>query len=97
MIRWQGNGPGGEDSKADEMGDSRVFPALVVDTVHVAIFLVSAVLDFDFQDLGLVEQFVVEAEHSLVLCVSSLGGRRHGGRGVGRILELPCGEIVFLV
>lgn len=39
--------------------DSRVFPALVVNAVHVAIFLVVRVLDLAIEDFGLVEQLAV--------------------------------------
>lgn len=41
--------------------DLRVFPALVVDTVHVAVLLVVWVFDFGVEHFGLIEQFMMEA------------------------------------
>jgi hypothetical protein len=53
----------------DKKGALRVFPALVVNLVHVAIAFVVGVLGFDVEYLGLVQELEVEAEHFLVLGV----------------------------
>jgi len=47
----------------------RVFPALVVDLVHVAVAFVVGVLRFDVEYLGLIQELEVEAEHFLILRV----------------------------
>lgn len=59
-------------------GCLRVFPALVVDLVHVSVALVVGVLGFDIEYFGLIQELEVEAEHLLVLGVLgivSLGWR----------------------
>ena len=55
----------------------RVFPALVVDLVHIAIALVVRVLRLRVEYFGLVQEFKVKAEHFLVL-------RVFRGVGLGR-------------
>lgn len=56
-------------SKAGQSGHLRVLPALVVNLVHIAVALVVGILRFDVEDLGLVQELEVEAEHFLVLGV----------------------------
>ena len=55
--------------KYKRTGYVRVFPALVVDLVHIAIALVVRVLRLRVEYFGLVQEFKVKAEHFLVLGV----------------------------
>lgn len=47
----------------------RVLPALVVNLVHVAVTFVVGILRFDVENLGLIQELEVEAEHFLILGV----------------------------
>ena len=53
----------------ENVANLRVLPALVVNLVHIAVALVVGILRFDVEDLGLVQELEVEAEHFLVLGV----------------------------
>lgn len=67
----------------------RVLPSLVVDLVLEASLLVVTFVWLHFNDLGLIEQFMMEAENFLVLDISRLWGRC-GGHTCGSRLKLSC-------
>lgn len=76
--------------KHGKTGCLRVFPALVVDLVHVAVALVVGILGLDIEYLGLIQELEVETEHLFVLRVLGIVslGRSHG-RKICRVILVP--------
>ena len=71
MWQWKGVRGGRKDNRKEYI---RILPAFVVDQVLMGALLVRGLLQAHIEDLGIVEQLLVEAQDLLVLAVH---GWRH--------------------